>query len=293
MISIEIPQRKVAMVTESALAIYWGVGGQYGPFDEQKEGEWTGWPDFGQVLRYFRKKAKLTAKEFGMIYGRSVNPDGSPITERQILRMELENQVPADMNRRKLIARLLNIPPMLLGLAVLEDVIIQPQEASTIIATGQTTLHKVLADMTKYQNNVRTLWMLHDTSQVQSALNQINTDIRDLDSLEPQARGDLLYHIQELLFSYHLLAAHIVRDQRKFSLSHYHANKAVRVAKAMQDSDLIATALYTRGCTYLEWGMFCDLKKGVFQVQHDKIESAISDLEGAKKVNEDNEKNIH
>jgi len=62
MISIEIPQRKVAMAAEAVLVIYWGVGGQYGPFDEQKEGEWTGWPDFGQVLRYFRKKAKLTAK---------------------------------------------------------------------------------------------------------------------------------------------------------------------------------------------------------------------------------------
>jgi hypothetical protein len=178
--------------------------------------------------------------------------------------MELENQVPVDMNRRKLIARLLNIPPMLLGLAVLEDVTIQPQAAGTVIATGQTTLQKVVADTTKYQNNVRTLWMLHDTSQAQSALSQINADIRDLDSLEPQARGDLLYHIQELLFSYHLLAAHVVRDQRKFSLSHHHANEAVRTAKAMQDSDLIATALYTRGCSYLEWGMFGLLKGGVF-----------------------------
>src|SRR5579884_520255 len=216
------------MVAEAAQTTYWGDGGQYGPFDEQKEGEWAGWPDFGQVLRYFRKKAKLTAKAFGMIYGKAINPDGGPITERQILRMELENQVPVDMNRRKLIARLLNIPPMLLGLAVLEDIVLQPhpQLTSTVIATGQTTLQKVIADTTKYQNNIRTFWLLHNTSQAQSTLNSINADIQDLKRLEPQARGDLLYHIQELLFSYHLLAAHVVRDQRKFSLSYHHANEA-------------------------------------------------------------------
>src|SRR5579864_3889226 len=139
------------MIAIVAVVIYWGVGGEYGPFDEQKEGEWAGWPDFGQILRYFRKKARLTAKEFGVIYGKAVNPDGSPISERQILRMELENQVPVDMNRRKLIARLLNIPPMLFGLAVLEDVTLQPHPQATgaVIATGQTELQKVVADTTK------------------------------------------------------------------------------------------------------------------------------------------------
>jgi hypothetical protein len=275
--------------------IYWGPGGEYGPFAEQKAGEWAGWPDFGHVLRYFRKKAKLTAKAFGITYGEAVNPDGSPITERQILRMELENQVPVDMNRRKLIARLLNIPPGLFGLAVLEDIVLKPhpQVAGAVMATGQTTLQKVVADTTRYQNNIRALWVLHDTSQAQGALDQINADIRDLESLEEQARGDLLYHIRELLFSYHILAANVVRDQRKFSLSHHHANQAVRVAKGMNDTDLVATALYTRGCTYLEWGMFGTLARGVFQVQRDKIACAIRDFEHAKKTPEEGEKGIH
>jgi hypothetical protein len=32
------------------------------PFAIQQEGEWAGWPEAGQVMRYFRKKAGLTAK---------------------------------------------------------------------------------------------------------------------------------------------------------------------------------------------------------------------------------------
>jgi tetratricopeptide (TPR) repeat protein len=284
------------MRTERAeVPIYWGDGGEYGPFKEQQTGEWAGWPDFGEVMRYFRKKAKLEPMEFAAIYGRETKPNGAPITGRQVSRMELENEVPTDMNRRKLIARLLNIPPMLFGLAVLEDVRLQPhtQVVGASLATGNTTLPKVTADTTKYQRNIRTFLTLHYTSQVQSALDQINADIRDLESLVSQTRGDLLYHIREILFSYHLLAAKVVVDQRNFSLSHYYANHAVRVAKATDDIDLIATALYTRGRTYIAWGRCGKLERGVFQVQVDKINKAIRDFEDAKKASENTDRSLH
>ena len=62
-------------------AIYWGEGGQYGPFDIQKDG----WPNAGQVVRYFRKKMNLTAKMFGILYGKQVSKTGQPICERWIL----------------------------------------------------------------------------------------------------------------------------------------------------------------------------------------------------------------
>ncbi|MBV9020089.1 MAG: hypothetical protein JOZ71_05185, partial [Ktedonobacteraceae bacterium] len=79
---------------QATQTIYWGEGGQYGPFAVQQDGEWAGWPNAGQVMRYFRKKAKLSAKAFGVLYGRAVNADGSPICERWVLDMELENKVP-------------------------------------------------------------------------------------------------------------------------------------------------------------------------------------------------------
>ena len=94
-------------------------------------------------------------------------------------------------------------------------------------------------------------------------------------------------------FSDYPLAAKVVRDQRKFSLGHYYANQAVRVALATGDTDLVATARYTRGCTYLAWGRNGALKNGVFQVHIDKIEKAIRDLEDAKKAADSSEKSIH
>src|SRR5947199_4864936 len=279
----------------STQATYWGEGGEYGPFIVQTYGEWAGWPDFGQVQRYFRVKAKLSPQEFAAIYGRETKPDGSPISLRQVLRMELENEVPMDMNRRKLIARLLNIPSMLFGLATLEQVTLRPhpEVAGASLATGYTALPRVVADTAKYQSNIRTLLTLHHTSQAQSEFIKITADIQDLVSLESQARGDLQYHIRELLFSYYLLAAKVVRDQRDFSLSYHYANQAVRVAKATGDPDLIATAFYTRGATYLEWGRNGTLVQGVFHVQIDKISNATRDFEQAKVAAEHTEKSLH
>jgi len=279
----------------AAEEVYWGTGGEYGPFPIQTEGEWAGWPDFGKVMHYFLKKSKMGIEEFAALYGRKTKTDHTPITRRQVERMIYENEVPDAMSRRKIIANLLNIPPMLFGLAVLENVTLKPhpEVVGANLATGQTTLTKVIVDTTKYQSNIHTLWVLHDTSQAQNELDQINADIRDLESLESQARGDLLSHIRELLFSYRILAANVVRDQRNFSSSHHHANQAVRVAKAERDSDLIATSLYTRGCTYLEWGTFGTLARGVFQIQEDKIIKAIRNFEEAKQTPENGEEGLH
>ena len=184
---------------------------------------------------------------------------------------------------------------MLLGLAVLENVTLKPhpEAAGSTIAIGHTTLTKVIVDTAKYESNIRTFLNLHYTSQAQSVFYEMNADIRDLESLESQTRGDLQYHIRELLLSYHLLAAKVVLDRREFNLSHHYANQAVRVAKATKDTDLIATALYTRGGTYLWWGMFGTLAKGVFQVRVDKINKAIRDFEAAKKAAENTGKSIH
>ncbi len=275
-------------------SLYWGEGGEYGPFNVQKEGEWGGWPDFGQVMRYFRKKAKLSANTFSELYGKEVEEDGSGVSERWILRMELENKVPLDISKRKTIARLLNIPPMLFGLAVLDDVILVPQSQEKR-AVGQTRLQRVSVDTTKYNNNVRTIWQMHDTGNAQGKLGQLEADIRDLEGFERQTKGDLRYHIQEILLGDQILTTHIIRDKRQFNLSYMHANEAVRVAKSMSDSDFIATALFMRGWTRLEWGLFGTMKEGAFQAQQDKISAAIRDFEEALQVfpGQDGKESMH
>ena len=147
--------------------------------------------------------------------------------------------------------------------------------------------------MTQYETNIRNLLTLHYISEAQSRLEEITADIAELESFERQTRGDLLYHVREILFSYQVLAAKVVRDQRNFSLSHYHASQSVRVAQATGDIDLIAAGLYIQGSNYLAWGMFGTLQRRVFKIQPDKINKAITNFEQAKKLVENTQKRLH
>jgi tetratricopeptide (TPR) repeat protein len=273
----------VRRVKLTAPTYYWGDGGLYGPFDVQQDGPWIGWPDFGQVLRYFREKASVTIQEFCQLYGDEVNGDGRAVSERWILKMELNNKVPVDMNKRQTLAKLFQIPPMLFGLAVLEDLTLEPrtQNWQTFTTIKQTTLPRVTVDTTNYQANNQVIWQLHETSNALSSFRQVITDIQNLECLMSQTQGDLHYHIQEILLSDQILATHIVRDQGQFNAAYHYANAAVHVAQQMHDHDLLATALYTRGQTALEWGVFGQVAQGRLQIQQDKLQNAIRDFQTA------------
>jgi len=257
--------------------IYWGDGGQFGPFDTQEDG----WPNAGQVMRYFREKLGMTAKAFGELYGKRIREDRKPICERWILGMELENKVPVDITRRRIIAHLLGIPFALLGLASLEDITTRLQMEHTVppVSPSTSKLKKDPIDISRYEKNVLTALNLHRASNARDLLQDVNEDRRDLVCLEGQARGALLYRIRELLVGNDLMAAKVLRDQRQYIHAYTYANHALEVARSMEDDELIATAKYTRGCIQLQRGQFGVMKQRRFQLDRKNIEDAIRDFQ--------------
>lgn len=255
-----------------ATLCYLGDGGQYGPFTMQADG----WPDAGQVMRYFREKHGLTAKELGKLYGKEVGKQGKPVCERWILEMELENKVPTDITRRRVIARLLHIPPALFGLASLEDLSIHPQKKRQGISStlDKSTFQQLSTDIAPYERSVRLRLHLHRTSNAQSLLQDINADIENLSAIDGQTKGDLACRARELLIGNNLIATKIVKDQRMYADAFSYANNAVRIAKSLEDEELIAATRYTRGCVKLEWGLYGSVQQGQFQVDSNKIEKA-------------------
>lgn len=91
---------------------FWGANGEYGPFTAQQDG----WPNAGEVLRYYRRQKKLQAEEVAKRYSELI---GEQVTARWILKMEQQNKVPTDITRRRALVQILEIPPILLGLASL------------------------------------------------------------------------------------------------------------------------------------------------------------------------------
>lgn len=266
---------------------YWGEGGQYGPYHAQEDG----WPNAGEVQRDYREKRGVSASEFALRYSEELqklgkqNKKGKSGTQGKIsgtwvLNMEKQNRVPTDIERRRIIARLLDIPPMLFGLAMLQDVVMQPQkEAPMEPIVVPPTLKKVSTDIEHYEKNVRVALHIHRTSSAQGLLHDINAELRDLKGLESQARGNFLLQVRELLFSNNLLATRIMKDAREYAFAYAYANDAVQIAKSMQDGDLVATARYMRGCAKAEWGRRGIVRQGMFQLDYSKIQDAIRDFQ--------------
>src|SRR5260370_38534945 len=92
--------------------IFWGEKGEYGPFSVQKDG----WPNAGEVIRHYRKKLQMSAEELARRYGEAI---GAQITARWILKMEQQNKIPTDRTRPRVLMKILNIPPIRLGLSSL------------------------------------------------------------------------------------------------------------------------------------------------------------------------------
>jgi DNA-binding SARP family transcriptional activator len=145
-------------------------------------------------------------------------------------------------------------------------------------------VHKISApvttiDLAPCERNVRTVLHIHRTSNAQSMLKDIDTDMQNLEYAEEQAQGEFQIQIRTLLLANGLLATKIVKDLRQYMLAYAYANNAVRIAKHLGNEALIATTKYTRGCTKLEWGLFGIMKQGRFCPDIQKIHDALRDFQ--------------
>src|SRR5579883_2943498 len=183
--------------------VFWGEQGEFGPFTPQEDG----WPNTGEVIRHYRRLRKMSAETLARRYGEELATycgyaDGTKITARWILKMEQKNQIPTDIVRRRILAKILDIPPLLLGLASLEAVVSQNAHRQFPSVLTSTSL-----DVERYNKEARMFWQLHYAQTAQDALTTLLDDIRELVPLQRNAKGNLRRNLSELLNSYYRLAA--------------------------------------------------------------------------------------
>ncbi len=268
--------------------VYWGEGGEYGPYSVQEDG----WPNAGEAMRAYRLKRGWSAAEVARCYSEALKSlskckkEGTPVkpvSATWILNMENENRVPTDITRRRLLADLLQIPPILFGLGSFEQVLFKPKAGTSALPMGPTILKPDLSpDLPRYEREIRAFWLLNETSHAHDVLSDVLTAIKDLEALEKQASGDLQRHARELLYSHYRLASRITRDMLELPAAYTYANHAVRVTKSLGRKDLIAAALYARGFVRLTRGIFGEKAAiGMIEPNREKLVGALSDFEQA------------
>ena len=256
--------------------LFWGEKGEYGPFSAQEDG----WPNSGEVIRFFRRKRKMRAEELAKRYGEAI---GVQVTARWILKMEQQNEVPMDITRRRILAKILDIPPVLLGLASLEAVTYQPTEERKTRHIPVVLKHvQPVIDVATYEQSARNRWLLSYTGE--EALEQTMADLFVLERGERESSGDLQRYIKEALNSHYQLASDMTRHLGNFAAAWMYANNAVRVTRQLDVNDFLAAALYRRGYISLEWAIFGDkVVHGIINPEPDRkrLEAALSDFEEA------------
>lgn len=173
---------------------------------------------YGAILRYYRQKAGWKAWQLAELYGEATRTnDDDTIDVSHILKMETKNMVPKDRKRRWILARILDIPLVLLGLEAMPNM-------------GQ-LLSFTKIDRDEYETALKRYtqgW--HDRSAF-SALMDIKERITNLHNELPYADDRL--HLVALTCGYHLVAADIAHD----NLDHQTAVGLLQKAKILAESE--------------------------------------------------------
>jgi transcriptional regulator with XRE-family HTH domain len=107
---------------------------------------------------------------------------------RWVQAMEHDNTVPESISRRRALATILGIPPILLGLASIENGAATPEHKINTEAPRKLSIDT--ATLSQYNEILHLYWELDYNGTAQESIKDIEHWIRHLRSIAPEARGN-------------------------------------------------------------------------------------------------------
>ncbi|HZS75019.1 MAG TPA: helix-turn-helix transcriptional regulator [Ktedonobacteraceae bacterium] len=211
---------------------WWYVYGYFQPGD-------GGLPHIGQVIRYYRQLAELNKEDVAHLLG---------CTKRYVEMLESKNNLtrPELISRRVLLAKVLHIPPILLGLSSLSFLDGQNTTFSSIqelMAAETITDARMLAF---YEGMLSLSWEFYYTSSIQRAAKTIDTCFSMLNEEMDIGESIQRDQIDALRCRFYRLSALVAREQLEIDKALEHINQAVLLASRLRNAELIAASLVGR-----------------------------------------------
>ncbi|MFL5629533.1 MAG: hypothetical protein ACJ788_28500 [Ktedonobacteraceae bacterium] len=176
------------------------------------------------------------------------------MTEKAIRDMEKRNIGLNSIARRRVLALLLDIPPAVLGIITLEEILLQQQAAPTMPLAGAQREKEATFDLAVYTDRLKTLWNRNHTGTAQDRMTQIAAAMADLTTALPYISGDDEKELRAILCRYHHLHAHILRDQGRYDAAITELEKAAILAERAEHSHLLAVTLLRIGSVLRDRG---------------------------------------
>lgn len=250
-----------------------------------------GFPQPGVVVRYFRERMKyIDPEDHKEKHWRQIDlAERLGVSEVTIRLMETKSNSLDSIERRRVLADILKIPPVLLGigaLADLEEFLRQSQAqgmpATTTVSTPTirkgTSLEKETVKL--YQDAFAVYSEKHSTSTARDALFEMARWIERIEHDLPHARNEQQSHIQEVLWNFNILSAKVYGDSLcDWDQALLHASTAMELANLLNSDTLRALSLYRSGYTRIGQGKFY-LAKGNLDNAVLYVKNASSDIKG-------------
>ncbi len=214
-----------------------------------------GVPLLNEVVRYFLDKCNISAEEFGRRLGRLTRSNHEPYTKGRIYQMLQDNSFPSKKSRRWAIAKLLQIPPALMGVNSLDELLHEYQQTTVTAPVPQTyTPHPF--NYEEYKATLTKLWKQHRMHSGSTCVTEIDlrTSVVEHELLYGEADIKEKDKIAALLCGHRMLSSNIATDLQDFDNAIRHLNYAHIVAKERGLTHLQGGILLRRGWALNERG---------------------------------------
>ncbi|HEU5379460.1 MAG TPA: helix-turn-helix transcriptional regulator [Ktedonobacteraceae bacterium] len=222
-------------------------GNIYGPFSTQDDG----FPCAGEVIQFYRKQQEMSVKDLAQVL---------KVSPRRVQMMEKNYKVPDSMERRKFLAKTLDIPPILLGLASI-DAFLRPADVLGTKGTAFTSSTRMFVDqkaIAQYQSQLKLFWSLHYTSSANSVQSEIQAHILQISALLSHRNGGEQEQLTEQLCGFYELASRVESDGNNAEGALSYLNMAIELAQPLGNTELFGRLLYKRGLVFYEARRFSE-----------------------------------
>jgi hypothetical protein len=196
-------------------------------------------PHFGQVIKYYSELGGMKKSDLAQALGYKL---------RFIDMLESDKNIdtPKDRSKRVTLAKILSIPPALLGVSIIasDDQDVKGKSGIISVLDAQT--------MTFYEDMLASVWELYHTSSVARATQHITLWIHFLEHEMEKARGARRDQLLSVLCRFYQLSALAARDRMDIVRALQDEQKAIDLAFELKNAELIAASLQRRSRIYMQ-----------------------------------------
>jgi transcriptional regulator with XRE-family HTH domain len=216
----------------------------YGPFSPGEDNL----PCLGEVIAYYLALSGLSTEELAARLHWTVR-------YIKMLKSSRNKAMSQLLSRRILLAKVLHIPPVLLGLSSV-TLWEWGEGAPKLLAEAGIESFAGAQSMQSYEHLLSLAWELYYTSSVQKASQSVEEALTRLNQEFADASGLKRDQYDALRCRFYQLSSLVARDRKETGPALEFANQAVSIALRLKNAELVASSLLRRARVHIRAGAY-------------------------------------